>query len=196
MSGSGALGRGSFHSVVAGVQRSSSRPTYYHCSYELLQLHKAHLDVLHHFAVRDKVFDNKFPGCAMANGLFKFIPTRRERYHMRELMEAVRRRSIWMTRIANQRAINERILRRAAHAAGGGSGAGETELAKRFSFRTPDADAYFQPASFHAANTWPNFWQHPTQRHVIPQPRWRRVPELGNITRVEEDGRCLGAVDY
>eukprot|EP00796_Vickermania_ingenoplastis_P008853 gene8853-6233_t len=144
---SGALGRGSFHSVVAG---STPRflPTYYSCSFELLQLHKAHLDVLQHFSVRDKVFDNKFPGFSIANGLFKMTPRRRESYHMKEVMQAIRTRSIWMSRIARQRSINEMIVRRA----------GPTEsqgiLDNRFSYKTPDADA---------ANTWPNYWQHPSQ---------------------------------
>eukprot|EP00796_Vickermania_ingenoplastis_P000416 gene416-222_t len=175
----GGAGSWSFHSVVAG---STPRflPTYYSCSFELLQLHKAHLDVLQHFSVRDKVFDNKFPGFSIANGLFKMTPRRRESYHMKEVMQAIRTRSIWMSRIARQRSINEMIVRRA----------GPTEsqgiLDNRFSYKTPDADAYFKPLDYRSANTWPNYWQHPSQKYVIPRPSWRRVPELDGITRVQD----------
>ncbi|PWU98340.1 hypothetical protein C4B63_12g390 [Trypanosoma cruzi] len=107
---SGALGRGSYRSVVAGTRNVPHRLTYYPCAYELMQLHKAHKEVIRHFYVRDKIFDNKFPTTALANGLFKFVPNRRESYHMREVMESIRRRSILMHRIQQQRAINAKVV--------------------------------------------------------------------------------------
>lgn len=185
---SGALGRGSFHSVVAGTQ-TRRIPTYYTSAYELIQLHKAHQEVTRNFLVRDKVFDNKFPGCALANGLFKMVPNRRESFHARELTESIRNRSIWMQRIQQQRAINASILNRVAEQFS------PAELERHFSYRTPDAGAYFQPQSYTAANNWPNYWQHPTEKHVVPNPRWRREPELGGITRVY-DAVALSAADY
>lgn len=197
---SGALGRGSYHSVIAGTKQWS-RPTYYSSSYELIQLHKAHLDVLNHFAVRDKVIDNKFPGCSFANGLFKFVPSRRENYHHRELMEAIRRRSLWMTRIQHQRAINAMIIDRARGSAMSKDfqtkqGVRRSTLKARFSFSTPDVNAYIQPDKHTVANTWPNYWQHPTQKHVIPHPRWKRIPELDNVTRVQESFDGPTMMDY
>lgn len=185
---SGALGHGSFHSVVAGTKQCF-RPTFYSSSYELLQLHRAHLDVINSFHRRDKIVDNKFPGCAFANGIFKLGPYKRENYHMRELMEAIRKRSIWMARVSQQRKINDYIISRAKQSLT------PAQLEKRFSFHTKDADVYFQPQRYTAANTWPNYWQHPTQNHVVPRPRWRRVPELGHITRVQDSITCP-AMDY
>lgn len=184
----GALSRGSFYSVVAGTKHQF-RPTYYSSSYELLQLHKAHRDVINHFIVRDKVFDNKFPGCSIANGLFKMVPNKRENYHMRELTESIRKRSIWMSRIANQRRANNSILLRASKALP------DCELEKRFSCKTADADAYFNPRQHKGSNTWPNYWQHPSQKHVIPTPRWKRVPQMDNITRVQDPITCP-SMDY
>lgn len=189
MSGSGALGRGSFYSVIGG-SKPYFRPTYYPSAYELLQLHRTHLQILNNFAVRDKVIDNKFPGCSFANGIFKLGPRKRENYHMKELMELIRKRSILMTRINNQRAINNRIFHSASKILTA------EQLKKRFSFQTPDSNVYFNPQLYTAANTWPNYWQHPTQKHVIPRPRWSRVPEFDNITRVQEPLTYPLALDY
>nr|CCD16054.1 unnamed protein product [Trypanosoma congolense IL3000] len=162
---SGAFGRGSYRSVVAGTQNDLRRATFYPCAYELIQLHKAHKEVIRHFYVRDKVFDNKFPGTALANGLFKFVPNRRESYHMRELMESIRRRSIWMHRIKQQREINAKALAMLEQQHGEGF------AADAISFTTPDSDAYFAPQRYQdVANSWPNYWQHPSVRHVVPKP--------------------------
>ncbi|KPI85210.1 hypothetical protein ABL78_5755 [Leptomonas seymouri] len=176
---SGALGRGSYRSVVAAANPRRI-PTYYPSTYELIQLYRANRDVTRGFLVRDKVFDNKFPGTALANGLFKMVPNKRENYHSRELVEAIRHRTIWIQRIQQQRAINAAILEDA-----------EKELTpeamvSRFSYQTPDAAAYFSPQKYAAANNWPNYWQHPTEKHVVPRPRWRREPGLGGITRVHD----------
>lgn len=189
MSGSGALGRGSFYSGIGGT-KSYFRPTYYPSAYELVQLHRIHLQILNHFSVRDRVIDNKFPGCSFANGIFKLGPRKREEYHMRELMELIRKRSILITRIKNQRIINTRIIQSATKKLT------PEQVRKRFSFQTPDSNAYFNPRSFTAANHWPNYWQHPTQKHVIPRPRWRRVPEFDNITRVQDPVASPLALDY
>ncbi|KAG5475516.1 hypothetical protein LSCM4_04098 [Leishmania orientalis] len=176
---SGALGRGSFHSVVAGANPNRI-PTYYNAAYELIQLHRAHRDVTRNFLVRDKVFDNKFPGCSLANGLFKMVPNKRDNFHTRELTESIRHRTIWAQRIQQQRAINTAILEDAKKELS------PAQLEDRFSYRTPDAAAYFSPQEYTAANNWPNYWQHPTEKHVVPRPRWRREPELGGITRVRD----------
>lgn len=175
----GALGRGSYRTVVAGTHMNRL-PTYYPGSLELIELHRAHQEVLRNFFVRDKTFDNKFPGCAMANGLFKMVPNKRENFHSREVMDSVRRRTIWIQRLKQQRAINAAILSRAAKELT------REQMEARFSYATPDTDAYFNPKSFTAANNFPNFWQHPTTIHVVPKPKWRRAPELGGITRVVE----------
>ncbi|KEG09297.1 hypothetical protein DQ04_05461020 [Trypanosoma grayi] len=178
---SGALGRGSYRSVVAGTQNAPRRLTFYPCTYELIQLHKAHREVMRHFLVRDKIFDNKFPGTALANGLFKFVPNRRENYHMREVMESIRRRAIWMSRIQRQRALNAKVEEALEKQHGK-----EAAMAM-LSFTTPDSDAYFNPQRYQGvANAWPNYWQHPSASHVVPKPRWCRVPELGGITRVQD----------
>lgn len=174
---SGALGRGSYRSVVAGTRRTRL-PTYYPSSLELIELRKAHQEVTRNFLVRDKVFDNKFPGCALANGLFKMVPNRRESFHSVEVMESIRRRTLWMQRVRQQKAINTAILRRCSKEMT------PEQMEKRFSYTTADSAAYFHPEVFSGANSWPNFWQHPSQSHVVPKPKWRRVPELGGITRV------------
>ncbi|KAL7697136.1 hypothetical protein N2W54_008245 [Lotmaria passim] len=176
---SGALGRGSYRSVVAGVNPRRI-PTYYSSAYELIQLYRANRDVTRSFLVRDKVFDNKFPGCALANGLFKMVPNRREGYHAREVTEAIRHRTIWIQRIQQQRAINAAILDDASKELT------PAEMTTRFSYQTPDSAAYFSPQKYSAANNWPNYWQHPTEKHVVPRLRWRREPELGGITRVRD----------
>ncbi|CCW71155.1 unnamed protein product [Phytomonas sp. Hart1] len=185
---SGALGRGSYRSVVAGT-RPNNLPTYYPCVLELIELHKAHQEVLRLFYVRDRIFDNKFPGCSLANGLYKLVPNKRESFHSKEIMESIRRRTIWMQRIRQQRALNANILDRASKTLS------SDEMKARFSYKTADADAYFNPLNYTGANNWPNYWQHPTMAHVIPKPRWARVPELGGITRVQ-DSISVPSVDY
>ncbi|EPY23523.1 hypothetical protein STCU_03520 [Strigomonas culicis] len=107
------------------------------------------------------------------------VPNKRQNFHNRELMESIRRRTIWIHRIKQQRDINNAILSDASKCMS------EAELEARFSYKTADSAAYFKPASYKGANSCPNFWQHSTERHVIPAARWRRVPELGGITRVE-----------
>ncbi|AAZ10119.1 uncharacterized protein TEOVI_000897000 [Trypanosoma equiperdum] len=187
---SGAFGCGSYRSVVAGTQNVPRRMTFYPSAYELIQLHKAHREVIRHFYVRDKIFDNKFPGNALANGLFKFVPNRRENYHMRELMESIRRRSIWMHRIKQQREINAKVVENMEVKYG------KKAAASMLCFTTPDSNAYFAPHRYQdVANSWPNYWQHPSVNHVVPKPRWRRHRELGGITRVE-DPFAVQASDY
>ncbi|CCW61039.1 unnamed protein product [Phytomonas sp. EM1] len=185
---SGALGRGSYRSVVAGT-RLNNLPTYYPCALELIELHKTHQEVLRLFYVRDRVFDNKFPGCSLANGLYKLVPNKRESFHSKEIMESIRRRTIWMQRIRQQRALNTTILDRASKAPP------STQVKARFSYKTVDSDVYFNPLNYTEANSWPNYWQHPTVSHVIPQPKWARIPELGGITRVQ-DSILAPSMDY
>lgn len=176
MSVSGVLGRGSYRSVVAGT--SSVRkiaPSYHPCSNELVELNRAHNEVVRDFYVRDRIFDNKIEALKFANGMFKFNPERRKRYHMEDVMPAIRRRSFWMTRIQQQRAINAQLVKAAEEQ-------GRPHPAE--ALRTADADAYFRPKQFSGAVNWQNFWQHPSASHVVPQARWQRHPELKGITRV------------
>lgn len=176
MSLSGVLGRGSYRSVVAGT--SSARkiaPTYHPCSNELIQLNLAHNEVVKNFYVRDRIFDNKIEALKFANGMFKFNPRRRQEFHMNDVMQSVRRRSFWMTRIQQQRAINAQLVKEAEEQ-------GRPHPAE--SLRTADADAYFRPKALKGAVNWPNFWQHESAAHVVPKARWQRHPELKGITRV------------
>jgi hypothetical protein len=176
MSLSGVLGRGSYRSVVAGT--SSVRkiaPTYHPCAFELNQLNAAHNEVVKNFYVRDRIFDNKIEALKFVNGMYKFDPVRRQSFHMNDVMESVRRRSFWMTRIQQQRAINAKLVKDADEQ-------GKPHPAE--ALRTADADAYFRPKSYKGAVNWPNFWQHDSSAHVVPKARWQRHPELKGITRV------------
>lgn len=175
---SGVLGRGSYRSVIAGTHHangSSPSLTYHSCANELVSLNEAHREVVRLFYIRDRIFDNKTLKYQFVNGLYKFHPERRAAFHMNDVMQAIRRRSFWMQRIQQQRAINEKV---AAEALARGAPHPSEAL------RTKDAAAYFSPRSLSAAVNWPNFWQHPSNAHLVPKVRWERHPELKGITRV------------
>jgi hypothetical protein len=134
-----------------------------------VQLLKANDEVYRAFMVRDKIFDCKFPANTKVNGLFKLHPLRRERWHVDNVMPAIRRRTFWMHRIQAQRTRN----------------AAATEgLIPR---QCADFNCYFRPRQATGTNSWPNFWQHPDAQHVIPKIQWERHPELGGITRVKQN---------
>lgn len=174
MSFSGALGRGTYRRAIAGAENTV--PARYHaCADELIQLKVAHREVTRKFLVRDKIFDNKFSSNRNVNGLFKMSPTRRDLWHFEDLCPDIRRRSIWMKRILQQRAINKQVEEDAER---------RNHPHPASSFVTADANAYFQPKSATTVNHWPNFWQHPSAEHVVPRPQWQRHPELDGITRV------------
>lgn len=176
MSVSGVLGRGSYRSVVAGT--SSVRkiaPSYHPCARELNELNCAHQDVIRKFYVRDRIFDNKMDRLKFANGMFKLSPDRRRKFHMEDVMQSIRRRSFWLVRIQQQRAINAQLVKEAEEQ-------GKPHPAE--ALRTADSDAYFKPKQFKGAVNWPNFWQHESCRHMVPNARWQRHPELKGITRV------------
>jgi hypothetical protein len=176
MSVSGVLGRGSYRSVVAGTTAARKiSPSYHPCANELVELNIAHDNVVRNFYVRDRIFDNKMEKLKIANGLFKFNPDRRKNFHMENVMQSIRRRSFWMTRIQQQRAINAQMVKEAEEQ-------GRPHPAE--ALRTADSDAYFRPKQFKGAVNWPNFWQHDAYAHVVPKARWQRHPELKGITRV------------
>ena len=176
MTASGAFGKGTYRSVVAGIaDKREFLPSYHACSSELMLLRQAHRAVLKSLYVRDKVMDSKFPENYALNGLFRLTPKRRYAWHFSNVMPNIRRRTIWMNRIQAQRRLNAEL----------------TEMAEKnglphpsSSLVTPDAAAYFSPQSFQGANNWPNYWQHESMKHVIPKVKWERHPELGGITRV------------
>lgn len=177
MSLSGALGRGTYRRVIAGAEHNPVPARYHACADELIQLQAAHREVTRKFLVRDKIFDNKFSSNKIVNGLFKMTPARRESWHFNDVIPDIRRRSIWMKRIQQQRAINSQLEEEAS----------KRNLPHPSSFlATADADAYFKPKSAKTVNNWPNFWQHPTAEHVVPRPQWQRHPELDGITRVAQ----------
>lgn len=176
MSVSGALGRGSYRSVIAGsAEKRVTKPSYHAGAQELIALHLAHRNVIQNFYLRDKIFDPKFSALAFAKGIFQLSPTKRLYFHNRDLTESIRRRSIWMQRIQSQRKINAKLVEEAEQR-------GLPHPAE--ALRTPDAAAYFRPQDYKGSNSWPNFWQHESTRHVIPVAKWQRHPELGGITRV------------
>ena len=170
MSFSGALGRGTYQAVIAGAVRRST-PSYYAGALELAQLAEAHRDVQRGFAIRDAVFEPLFPEAAPLAGTYRLTPKQREKHHMYTVMRDIRKRTILLTRIRQQRQVNHSIAET--------RGAREPEL-------SADAAAYFAPQHNKATNNWPNFWQHQSANHVVPRPQWRRHAELGGITRVQQ----------
>jgi hypothetical protein len=188
MTASGALGKGTYRAVIAGLaEKREFTPKYHTCSTELLMLHQAHRAVLRSFYVRDKILDSKFPSNSRTNGLFRLIPRRRYAWHFANVMPSIRQRTIWMSRIHAQRKINAELIEAASK-----SGVEHPAAA----LATADAAAYFAPQSFAGANHWPNFWQHSSMRHVLPKAQWERHPELGGITRVSTSSLGRQANDY
>ena len=184
----GALGRGSYQSVLAGTHTLPVAPQFYPAATERLALMRYESQARYNFLVRDAMFDNKMPDAAMVNGHFRLVPGARMQWHYNRVMASLRRREITRRRIAQQEEINDRVLREEQTKNTAKSrGPGPTPIER---LRTPDAEAYFDPTKF-AGNHWPNFWQHPSQGHLIPKPQWRRFPELGNITRVIERHKPL-----
>ena len=172
----GALGLGSYQSVIAQTHVKPIAATYFPLSNYFIYVMETNRRVRERFLVRDRIFDNRMPDGALVNGHFRLIPTKRLSWHYDRVMTSIRRRTIMQKRLERQKAINERLIQDAAT---------KNLPDPRMKFTTPDADAYFRPQQF-SGNHWPNFWQHPTMRHVIPNPEWRRYPNLGNITRVIE----------
>ena len=174
---SGVLGRGTYQTVISGAAARLPPHSYYNCARELLELEKCHVDVLKQFYVRDRILDMKLPAGQRAHGHFYLLPMKRRELHLDGVMTAIRKRSLVLMRIRKQRAINQRIVE--AQQSEGASNA-------QGSLATPDSDVYFAPMSVTAYNTWPNFWQHPSECHVIPRVTWQRHKELGGITRVSK----------
>ena len=219
MSFSGALGRGTYQSVIynAGARSrraanafapvpptsdrslpddggghgaarvASSLPRYYPMSQELTQLHDLHRDVLEKFAIRDKVFAPRFAEAAAAKGRFVLTPEARTDYHYQEVMLSIRRRSILLHRIRQQGRINDDAIAQA-------KARGDKD--PREKLITADAVAYFNPSALRYAVAQRNFWQHETQRHLLPRIRWQRHPELGGVTRVSSPQFPVRSGDY
>ncbi|KNH09695.1 hypothetical protein XU18_0380 [Perkinsela sp. CCAP 1560/4] len=170
----GALGLGSYQSVIAGTHTKSIAAVFYPLSNYHIYLLENDKTVRESFLVRDKIFDNRMPDGAIVNGHFRLIPTKRLAWHYDRVMTGLRRRTIITKRLERQKLINERVIAEAR----------QNNLPDpRTLLHTPDADAYFRPLKF-TGNHWPNFWQHPTKEHLVPHPEWRRYPHLGGITRV------------
>lgn len=199
----GALGRGSHHSVVAGITHTAvQQRAYYPLTYELLRLNKQQRLVERGMMLRDAVFNNKFPEAARVNGVFRLTPAQRRDTHYNDVMTAIRKRSIMLRRIERQAAVNAMAMEKASKKDGTEGGALN---ALQRSLVTPDSDHYFLSTRqqmeklrdqlqaegrstrrlWTTHNLWPNFWQHPTRRDaLVPRPHWERHPELGGITRV------------
>ena len=212
MSFSGALGRGSYQSVVAGAQskhlrtktRRKNVQAYYPLGPELIALKEQHQSVQKKFYIRDSIFDNRMKETRKVNGMFKLPPDQRLAYHYQEVMPAIRKRTITMIRVQQQRAINDAILGECISVEdpipGGAPKKGikirfgnsdtistityDAERDPRAAFVSADANVYFAPMEHQGTNPYPNYWQHETVRHVVPQAVWRRHPEMGGITRV------------
>lgn len=175
---SGATGRGTFQSVIAGASKAhAAAPRRYHVSaWDHILESILHRRTQHAFLVRDAVFDAKFPEAAAVNGTFRLTPSQRHAWHSAEVMPAVRRRSIALARLRQQRAVNASLLADPATAAATAAVAAAT---------TADAAAYFAPRQHRGSVTQPDWWKHPTNAALVPRPQWRRHPELGGITRVD-----------
>ena len=185
MSFSGALGRGTYHSVIAGT--STSLPKVYHsCANEIAQLNQQHRVVQKMLLIRDAPFNNKFPEAAKMNGLYRLQPKRRHVWQLNNVMTAIRKRSMLLARVRRQQAINAELISEAEK---------QGQPDPRQKLVTADSAVYFAPKRQTAVNACPNFWQHESQQHVVPKPRWERHPELGGITRVHDTVSAYSA-DY
>jgi hypothetical protein len=201
-----AYGRGSHFSVISGTAHKALRErTYYPLTSDYLRLHKQQRKVELMFMQRDMIFDNKFPEAARVNGIFRLTPQQRRDFHYNDIMPAIRKRTILAHRIQRQNLVNAEAVRNAE--------IGQQED-PRVNLGTPDSDVYFLSTSAQQkpkqqqelakssgkkrnnnninsistpTNAWPNFWQHPSRKAaVVPNVRWERHPELGNITRAHE----------
>lgn len=180
-----AFGRGSHYSIIAGVpHKSLQQRVYYPLTADYLRLHKQQRKVEMMFMTRDVIFDNKFPEAARVNGVFRLTPAQRRDYHYNDVMPAIRKRTILQQRVQRQQKINAAAIASAQKS---------KQEDPRAVLGTPDSDAYFLPASSKNSttgsryNNYPNFWQHSSRKQaVVPNVRWERHPELGDITRVHE----------
>lgn len=170
---SGVLGRGTYQSVIAGVQHKvqGSKPVYYTSSWELLLLKEADSLVKKNLMIRDSIFHNKFPHAAAVNGRFKLTPPERHQWHADEVMPALRKRQFLLEKIYRQRRRNAQMSKEEVQTA-------QQEMA------TPDLALYVAPQNHKYTIAQPNFWQHETKKHLVPSQDWQRHPELGGITRV------------
>lgn len=175
----GSAGRGSYQSVLAGAVYKITA-SYHPCALELLTLQKYNSRVVKSFLIRDKIIDNLSPDRWVANGHFRLNQQRRQVWHVDEVMVNIRRRSILLQRLMEQRRRNEE----ARKSVGGVAPP-----------RPADFAMYFSPKEAKGVNCWPNFWQHPSQGHLVPKPRWERCEHLGGITRVV-DPVSRHATDY
>ena len=167
MSFSGALGRGTYQSIIAGTVRRPA-PQYYAGAGELLRMHDAHAAVQKELVIRDAVFDPLFPEAAKLAGTYRLSQEQRKQRHLYRVMPAIRKRTIYLARLREQRRVNAKT-----------GAPAPSEIA------TPDAASYLAPHLHRATVSQPNFWQHKSSRHLAPNPSWRRRSDLGGATRVE-----------
>ena len=169
---SGAVGRGTYQSVIAGAVHRS-KPTFYASSWELYLLRVQHRNVKQKIGIRDAVFHNRFPHAAAVNGHFRLTPGERHQWHSEEVMPAIRKRTMLIQRINRQRQLNASIP--------------EAELREQMEkLKTPDLALYTNPKAHKGTVAQMDFWNHKEYKHLVPRTRWERHPELGNITRVHD----------
>jgi hypothetical protein len=166
----------SFQSTIAGTavgRKWANR--YYPLTQELLRLRKEDAELAKTFFVRDKQFDTRFTASQAVFGSFKHSKAKREAIHLHDIMPAIRRRTMLIRSINRQQTLNNHLSSEARKA-----GAPEP----REALRTPDSTLYFSPRNHVGTVGQPNYWQHPSNIHVVPKANWERHPELGGITRV------------
>eukprot|EP00744_Colponema_vietnamica_P030694 GILI01048166.1.p1 GENE.GILI01048166.1~~GILI01048166.1.p1 ORF type:complete len:188 (+),score=16.95 GILI01048166.1:59-622(+) len=179
MSFSGATGRGTFQSIIAGTAQARRwSNTYFSLAPQLLELRNIDQEIRKRFFVRDKQFDSRFSAGQALNGSFKHLHFHRQNQHIDEIMPAIRRRTMLLGRIRRQRAINEDIIK---------TNAAEGRADPRDVLASADAAVYFAPKLHKGTVAQPNYWQHESNSYVVPKVHWRRHPELGGITRVHNE---------
>lgn len=175
MSFSGATGRGTYQSIIAGTAQARKwTKSYFPLAPQLVELRAVDQNLRKLFFVRDKQFDTRAGAGKLINGSFKHVSGARAGQHL-ALMAEIRKRTLLVARIRRQKAVNNEVI-----AASVAAGLGDP----RDRLVSPDAAAYFQPAKHKYTVAQPNYWQHKTNSYVIPKQNWRRHPELGGITRV------------
>ena len=169
-------GTASFQSTIAGTAIGRKwAAKYYHLTQELLRLRREDQDIAKTFFVRDKQFDTRFQESQPVFGSFKLSKSKRNDIHLNDIMPAIRRRTMLIRSVNKQQALNNQIMAEAKKA-------GRPD--PREALRTPDSALYFSPKNYKGSVAQPNYWQHPSNIHVVPKANWERHPELGGITRV------------
>jgi hypothetical protein len=178
----GARGRGTYHAVIAGTSGFQPPMRYYPLGRELTKLSVLNDQVREALLIRDQVFQPMFQHAQPVKGHFKLSPARRQTWHMEEVMTAIRRRTMMQQRIQQQQIINQKVI---ADAKAKGKPDPRQHLV------TKDAAHYFAPQQSKDM-AWANWWHHPNRSHLLPKPKWERLPEFGGVTRVRDFAAAPG----